>query len=74
MAIGLYRTFGDAAAMIGPVVSTSLVALYSYHAAFGLNAVLWTVTIIAFAYIAVETAGKHRKRGPIAAPEEQTQA
>ena len=74
MAIGLYRTFGDAAAMIGPVVSTGLVSLFSYHAAFGLNAVLWTVTIIAFAYIAVETAGKHRKRGPIAAPEEQTQA
>ncbi len=74
MAIGLYRTFGDAAAMIGPVISTSLVALHSYHAAFGLNAVLWTATIIAFAYIAVETAGKHRKRGPIAAPEEQTKA
>ncbi len=70
MAIGLYRTFGDAAGMIGPVVSTSLVAGVSYHAAFGFNAVLWTVTIVVFAYLAVETAGKHRKRGPIAAPQE----
>ena len=68
MAIGLYRTFGDAAGMIGPVVSTSLVAGVSYHAAFGFNAVLWTVTIVVFAYLAVETAGKHRKRGPIVAP------
>ena len=68
MAIGLYRTFGDAAGFIGPVISTSLVAL-SYHVAFGFNAVLWTLSIIAFAYVAVETAGKHRKRGPIAAPE-----
>ena len=77
MAIGLYRTFGDAAGMIGPVVSTSLVAGVSYHAAFGFNAVLWTVTIVVFAYLAVETAGKHRKRGPIVAPEvspEQVQA
>ncbi len=72
MAIGLYRTFGDAAGMIGPVVSTSLVAGVSYHAAFGFNAVLWTVTIVVFAYLAVETAGKHRKRGPIvAAPKDQ---
>lgn len=69
MAIGLYRTFGDAAGMIGPVVSTSLVAAVSYHAAFGFNAVLWTVTIVIFGYLAVETAGKHRKRGPIVVPE-----
>ncbi len=69
MAIGLYRTFGDAAGMIGPIISTSLVALFSFQAAFGLNAALWTTTIIAFAYVAVETAGDRRKRGPIAAPE-----
>ena len=69
MAIGLYRTFGDAAGMVGPVISTSLVAIHSYHAAFGFNALLWTVTIVVFAYLAVETAGKHRKRGPIAPPE-----
>ena len=70
MAIGLYRTFGDAAGIIGPVVSTGLVTLstYSYHAAFGFNALLWTVTVVVFAYLAVETAGKHRKRGPIAMP------
>lgn len=69
MAIGLYRTFGDAAGMIGPVISTSLAALFSYHAAFGFNAVLWTATIVVFAYVAVETAGKRRKRGPISAPQ-----
>ena len=68
MAIGLYRTFGDAAGFIGPVISTSLVA-FSYHAAFGFNAALWTLSIIAFAFVAAETAGRHRKRGPIAAPE-----
>ena len=70
MAIGLFRTFGDAAGMIGPVVSMTLLSVHSYHAAFGLNAVLWTVTVVVFAYLAVETAGKHRKRGPIAAPGE----
>ncbi len=73
MAIGLYRTFGDAAGMIGPVVSTSLVAYFSHHAAFGFNAVLWTVTIVVFAYVAVETAGRRRKRGPIAMPESPPQ-
>lgn len=67
MAIGLYRTFGDAAGFIGPVISTSLVA-FSYHAAFGFNAAIWTLSIVAFAYVAAETAGKRRKRGPIAAP------
>lgn len=70
MAIGLYRTFGDAAGMIGPVVSMTLLSVHSYHAAFGFNAVLWTVTVVVFAYVAVETGGKHRKRGPIATPEE----
>ena len=70
MAIGLYRTFGDAAGMIGPVVSMTLLSIHSYHAAFGSNAVLWTVTVVVFAYLAVETGGKHRKRGPIAAPQE----
>ena len=73
MAIGLYRTFGDAAGMIGPVVSMSLLSIHSYHAAFGFNAVLWTITVVVFAYVAVETGGKHRKRGPIAPPEEQEQ-
>ncbi len=72
MAIGLFRTFGDAAGMIGPVVSMSLLSIHSYHAAFGFNAVLWTVTVVVFAYLAVETAGKHRKRGPIALPPEAT--
>ena len=67
MAIGLYRTFGDAAGMVGPVISTSLVSAYSFSVGFGFNAALWTLTIIAFAYLAVETAGKHRKRGPIVA-------
>ena len=56
--------------MIGPVVSMSLLSIHSYHAAFGFNAVLWTVTVVVFAYLAVETAGKHRKRGPIAPPPE----
>ena len=69
MAIGLYRTFGDAAGMIGPVVSTSLVSLSGYHAAFGFNSALWTITLVVFAYVAVETAGIRRKRGPIAPPE-----
>lgn len=68
MAIGLFRTFGDAAGMIGPVVSMTLLSVHSYHAAFGFNAVLWTATIVVFAYLAVETAGKHRKRGPVAMP------
>ena len=76
MAIGLFRTFGDAAGMVGPVVSMTLLTVHSYHAAFGLNAVLWTVTVVVFAYLALETAGKHRKRGPIpmpGAPQEQAQ-
>ena len=75
MAIGMYRTFGDAAGIIGPVISTSLLA-FSYHVAFGFNAVLWTITVVAFAYIAVETAGTRRKRGPVALKdaEEETPA
>ena len=65
MAIGMYRTFGDAAGIIGPVISTSLLA-FSYSVAYGFNAVLWTITVVVFAYVAVETAGTRRKRGPIA--------
>ena len=64
MAIGLYRTFGDAAGMIGPVVSMTLLSIHSYHAAFGFNAVLWTVTVVVFAYVAVETGGKAPQARP----------
>ena len=72
MGIGLYRTFGDAAGFIGPVISTSLISI-SYEAAFSFNAVLWTVTVIIFALIAIETAGAKRKRGPITTRSEQTE-
>lgn len=66
MAIGLYRTFGDAAGFVGPVIATSLVAV-SFHAAFWSGAVLWMATIIVFAYVAKETAGNRRVRGPVTA-------
>mgnify|MGYP001323876775 FL=1 len=66
--IGLFRTFGDFAGIIGPIVSTSLLSI-SFTVAFGFNAILWTVSIIAFAFIAIETGGRNRKRGPIDEPE-----
>lgn len=64
VAIGLYRTAGDIAGFLGPLVSTALVAI-SFEAAFWSGALIWTITIIAFAYIAQETAGPRRKRGPV---------
>ncbi len=67
--IGLFRTFGDFAGIIGPTVSTGILTSISFTAAFGFNAILWTVSIIAFAFIAIETAGKNMKRGPIDEPE-----
>jgi MFS family permease len=64
MGIGLYRTFGDLAGFIGPVVSTSLVSI-SYYSAFWSGAGLWVITVVLFAYVAKETAGTRRVRGPI---------
>ena len=51
--IGLFRTFGDFAGIIGPTVSTGILTSISFTAAFGFNAALWTLSIIAFSFIAI---------------------
>ena len=53
----MYRTFGDAAGIIGPVVALGLADLVSFKVAFGVGAVLWLVTVIAFWRFARESAG-----------------
>ena len=70
--IGLFRTFGDFAGIIGPTISTGILTSISFTAAFGFNAALWTLSIIAFSFIAIETAGQNRKRGPIPEPEDKS--
>jgi DHA1 family multidrug resistance protein-like MFS transporter len=57
---GMYRTFGDAAGIMGPLIATGLAQVASFEIAFGLGAVLWTATILAFARYAKESAGPNR--------------
>jgi MFS family permease len=60
-AFGMYRTFGDAAGIIGPLVALGLADYVSYYAAFGSGAIIWLVTLVMFWKVAKESAGKHRK-------------
>jgi MFS family permease len=62
MSFGLYRTFGDMAGIVAPVIATGLAETISFHAAFFFNGVLWLVTLLFFSRIAVETAGRNAKR------------
>ena len=57
VSFGMYRTFGDAAGILGPIVALGLADLVSYEVAFGTGAVLWLTTIIAFWRFARESAG-----------------
>ena len=57
VSFGMYRTFGDAAGIFGPVIALGLADLVSYQVAFGFGAVLWITTILAFWRFARETAG-----------------
>jgi MFS family permease len=57
VSFGMYRTFGDAAGIFGPVIALGLADLVSYKVAFWFGAVLWTVTILAFWQFARESAG-----------------
>lgn len=59
-AFGMYRTFGDAAGIIGPLVALGLADFVSYTAAFGSGAALWTITVVIFWKVAKESAGKKR--------------
>ena len=62
MSFGLYRTFGDMAGIVAPVIATGLAETISFHAAFFFNGALWLVTLLFFSRIAVETAGRNAKR------------
>ena len=60
-AFGMYRTFGDAAGIIGPLIALGLADYVGYEAAFGSGALLWLVTVFMFWKVAKESAGKNRK-------------
>jgi MFS family permease len=68
VSFGMYRTFGDGAGIFGPLVATALAELVSYEVAFGVGALLWTLTIAAFSAFALESAGP-RARHPTALAE-----
>jgi DHA1 family multidrug resistance protein-like MFS transporter len=57
-AFGLYRTFGDLAATISPVLLTFVAQAVSFPAAFATNAVVWLVPLVIFWLFAKETAGR----------------
>jgi DHA1 family multidrug resistance protein-like MFS transporter len=57
---GMYRTFGDLAGIIGPLIAMGLADYVSYTVAFGSGALIWTVTIFMFWKVAKESAGKKR--------------
>ncbi len=54
---GLYRTFGDMAGMMAPVLLTALAAATGFVAAFAVNAVMVVVITVMFGKFAVESAG-----------------
>lgn len=60
-AFGMYRTFGDAAGIIGPLIALGMADYISYTSAFGFGAGLWIVTVLVFWRIAKESAGHNRK-------------
>lgn len=57
---GMYRTFGDLAGIIGPLIALGIADYVSYAAAFGSGALVWTITVLMFWKIAKESAGKKR--------------
>ena len=57
VSFGVYRTFGDLAGIVGPLIATGLAEAVSFHAAFFFGAGLWTATLLVFARFADETAG-----------------
>ena len=57
-ATGLYRTFGDAAGVLGPLVTAGLTHSYSYTAGFLAAALVAAVSFALFALFASETAGR----------------
>jgi MFS family permease len=59
-AFGMYRTFGDTAGIIGPLVALGLADYVSFKVAFGSGAILWLATIIVFWRVAKESAGSKR--------------
>ena len=61
VSFGLYRTFGDAAGIVGPLIATGLADAISFQAAFLFGAVLWLGVLLAFARFAEETAGRSRR-------------
>ncbi|MCH7481693.1 MAG: MFS transporter [Chloroflexi bacterium] len=67
LGFGIYRTFGDLAGMISPLLLTGL-ATTSFLAGFFFAAALHLGATLAFALGAVETAGKRRGRRASASP------
>ncbi len=59
-AFGMYRTFGDTAGIVGPLVAMGLADYVSYTAAFGSGALLWSLTVFMFWKVAKESAGSKR--------------
>ena len=57
VAFGLYRTFGDTAEIVGPLIATGLADAVSFHAAFFFGGGLWLAALLLFARYARETAG-----------------
>jgi MFS family permease len=57
VSFGMYRTFGDAAGILGPIVALGLADFVSFKVAFGVGAVLWLLTVLAFGRFAQESAG-----------------
>jgi DHA1 family multidrug resistance protein-like MFS transporter len=64
LSFGVYRTFGDSAGVLGPLIATGLADAVSFHAAFWFGAGLWTVTVLVFARFAQETAGPRARAVP----------
>ena len=67
LGFGIYRTFGDLAGLIAPLLLVWL-ATASFHAAFFFAAALHVGATLAFALRAVETAGKRGRRASAGSP------
>ena len=60
-AFGMYRTFGDTAGILAPLLALGMADYVSYTSAFGFGAALWIVTVLIFWRVAKESAGANRK-------------
>lgn len=58
ISFGMYRTFGDLAGVMAPLMLTGIASGINFTAAFIANAVLMLVVTLAFGHIATESAGK----------------